>query len=326
MELPIYDNKKKTGDDGFLIVKRIVENKLNWRLRKNHEEDDFGIDAFMDIVTSTHNMSGKFINLQIKSGESYFKEKNQVGWVYRGEMRHLNYYLNHDSPVIILLVDINAEIVYWCLCDGKKTERAGENWKITIPFNNTLTASCKLKFEKYVSPITDYASQLDNYWKTNDLLNDHERILINIRKNIVLNNRFEQLIEAFERFESNEFILINSMNKVDICIDDFNSDPRELFQIKEVKKWVNYFTDNFKGWSYYLAKDNGAAFMKLMLLCKAKHTKVSKGNILTTPEDAESFFEIAILDLNKFCNKNSISNDLKTQLSTTIRDYLFSRK
>ena len=121
MKLPKYDGPAKKGEEGATIVKAIVEEDLKWIFRKNHQENDFGIDAYIDLITDKNYVTGKSIAIQIKTGDSYFKEQNETGWIFRGKLKHLNYYLNHDIPVIIVLVDDQNKSAYWCLCDPSKT-------------------------------------------------------------------------------------------------------------------------------------------------------------------------------------------------------------
>src|SRR5687768_8647177 len=102
MQLPKYNNSAKKGEDGQTIVRTIVETELNWIFRRNPLETDFGIDSYFDILNEQMEVTGKSIAVQLKSGASYFKKSNSEGWVYRGEIRHLNYYLNHGTPVLIV--------------------------------------------------------------------------------------------------------------------------------------------------------------------------------------------------------------------------------
>jgi hypothetical protein len=77
MELPKYSQSSKTGEDGITIVKNIVENELKWVFRKNHQENDFGIDAYFDVISEIGQVTGKSIAVQIKTGKSYFTEKKR---------------------------------------------------------------------------------------------------------------------------------------------------------------------------------------------------------------------------------------------------------
>ena len=63
---------------------------------------DYGIDAIIERKDEKY-PSGKLIAVQIKSGDSYFKERKDDKVVFRGENKHYDYWLNHSLPVIIVL-------------------------------------------------------------------------------------------------------------------------------------------------------------------------------------------------------------------------------
>lgn len=47
---PIINKLTVDGEIGITIIKEIIERDLNWIFRQNHLEDDFGIDAYIDIT------------------------------------------------------------------------------------------------------------------------------------------------------------------------------------------------------------------------------------------------------------------------------------
>ena len=63
---------------------------------------DYGIDAIIETRDDKY-LSGKLIAVQIKSGDSYFKEQKDNCVIYRGDIKHYYYWLNHSLPVIIVL-------------------------------------------------------------------------------------------------------------------------------------------------------------------------------------------------------------------------------
>ena len=93
MNLPQRNKSAKIGRSGISILNSIVEDQLGWLLRWSHQEDDFGIDAFIDLISEKGHVTGKSIALQVKTGQSYFRNHNKFGWKYFGEMRHPNYTL-----------------------------------------------------------------------------------------------------------------------------------------------------------------------------------------------------------------------------------------
>jgi Domain of unknown function (DUF4365) len=57
-------------------------------------------------------LTGKLLGLQIKSGESFFKERTPNTIIYRGDKEHLQYWLNHKLPILIVLYDPATDTAY----------------------------------------------------------------------------------------------------------------------------------------------------------------------------------------------------------------------
>lgn len=322
MELPNYNRHSKKGENGLTILKKIVENDLDWIFRKNHQEDDFGIDAYFDIIAEFGQVTGKSIAVQVKTGKSYFNEKNDLGWVFRGEMKHLNYYLNHDIPVIIILVNDDANNAFWCLCDPQKTIRAGENWKITIPFNQKLNSSAKKELLKYISPVKDYVSQLEHFWEVNKSLLGYDRLLFMIDREDIESLNFDNLTTVFERFEVNPELVKHLRSKVEVSISGYDNDSRELFDIPEVVKWVKGAFPKVDGWFYFLTNDRISAFLKVLFICHTKFKKEKNGKLSYQKSDSKEFIISSFNGLNKFCDKHGISDEINIEQINKAMDYL----
>jgi len=326
MNFPKYNKSSKKGEDGITILKKIVENELGWIFRVNHKEHDFGIDAYFDIVLDS-DITGKTIAVQVKTGKSYFKEKNDFGWVYKGKMSHLNYYLNHQIPVIIIIIDDAEQCAFWCLCDFSKTESSGDNWKITIPFGKQLTKESKSELLKYVSPVRDYASQLENFWELNNKLNNTDKIVLNIDREYIENNSSKELIQGIERLKVNDEIISKSKEKVIICIDGYNLDERELYAIPEFKVWLKNVYPKINGLVYFLDKDLGSGFIKLIFFStmKIEYTDIVVSGIpmrkhIYQPEVIYSIIEELVEDLSKFCYEHKIPKDVYDEVNNNLKE------
>ncbi|MFQ6601151.1 DUF4365 domain-containing protein [Flavobacterium sp. C3NV] len=332
MDLPIYNKSSKKGEDGITILKKIIEKDLNWIFRPNHKENDFGIDAYLDIIAEFGQVTGKTIAAQVKTGPSYFKEKNDFGWIYRGEVSHLNYYLNHDIPVIIIIIDDSLNKAYWCLCDPSKTEQAGGNWKITIPYKNELQENSKPELLKYISPIRDYASQLEHFWKVNKQIKKHDYIIFIVDRPDIENKTFQSLLQGLERLHVNQELITHTKEKIDICIHGYNEDSRELHEIPEFKEWLDKVVDSINGWAYFLSKSKTSQFLKLMQICNMKF-KVIEENCINDyglpgkriEIDFESglpFIDKLFIDLNIFTEKHQIPIEVNKEISSNLIKYL----
>ena len=111
-----------------------------WEFREQPVKD-YGIDAHVEPFDGSNRPSGRLIALQLKSGGSYFREKAAGGWVYRGENKHLRYWLGHVLPVLIILLDPDARILYWQHVTEDRVEYTDGAWKIVVPPDQVLTAA-----------------------------------------------------------------------------------------------------------------------------------------------------------------------------------------
>lgn len=108
---------------------------------------DYGIDAHVEIVKDGK-ATGRLIAVQIKSGNSWFSDKSEIGVIFRGDMAHLEYWLNHSLPVIVVLYDPDSETAYWQVINNDTVSETGKGWKIEIPFGQTVEEASKKTFEE----------------------------------------------------------------------------------------------------------------------------------------------------------------------------------
>src|SRR5438094_129518 len=85
--------------------------ELKWIFREQ-PTDDWGIDAQLEVVAEGI-VTGRLIAVQIKSGPSWFLEETENGFVFRGDMRHLDYWQGHSLPVIIVIYNNETKQGYW---------------------------------------------------------------------------------------------------------------------------------------------------------------------------------------------------------------------
>lgn len=79
---------------------------------REQDTSDFGVDAQAESKRDGYT-TGRLVGLQIKTGPSWFEEPCEGGWRFRPKKKHIPYWLNHSLPIYVLLVDLDAEAVYW---------------------------------------------------------------------------------------------------------------------------------------------------------------------------------------------------------------------
>lgn len=147
-----------TDRAGVMLVGYQVEEDLGWIFREQ-PTSDYGVDAHVEIRDDEVGATGRLVGAQIKTGESYFDEPRDDGWIYRPGDRHIEYWLKHSLPVYILLVNREKKQAYWQLLDAStiKTGKRGGKY-VHVPAANTLSIA-KEHWEQAASIIGAEARQ-----------------------------------------------------------------------------------------------------------------------------------------------------------------------
>lgn len=124
-----------TARAGIAVVQTIIT-KLGWLFREQ-PISDFGIDAEIEVVLHGH-ATGRLIAAQIKSGSSYFRKATTLAFRYRGKLEHLEYWLNHSLPVVVILHDPETDHCYWEEVSARTVNRGLKEWDLMIPKSQTL--------------------------------------------------------------------------------------------------------------------------------------------------------------------------------------------
>jgi hypothetical protein len=129
---PIYSESDQIGDLGIDLVSTTIKRDFSWIFREQLK-NDLGIDAHIEITNEARQSTGRIVAAQIKTGASYFKEEDADGFIFRGEKKHLSYWLNHSLPVIVILCDLLTSKCYWVEVNRTNVTELDSGWKILVP-------------------------------------------------------------------------------------------------------------------------------------------------------------------------------------------------
>lgn len=148
MARPIVTNASELGALGVRIVEAIVHDELG-HLFRPRERRDLGIDGEIELVDEDDGErrgSGRLVALQIKCGESYFRERDEDSFVFRGEPKHLEYWSDFSLPVLVVICHPVTREAYWAEFNPGAVSVLESGWKMRIPFLNRLaTAAHEIK-------------------------------------------------------------------------------------------------------------------------------------------------------------------------------------
>jgi hypothetical protein len=165
---------------GVNVVERIFLSEFNW-IPRTVFQTDVGIDMIVEI--SVGGMpTGKFLGVQIKSGESYFTEQQGNEIVFRSNATHIDYWLNNAMPILIVLHNPATNITIWQAIKPDTAINTGKGYRINIPLTNILSHTSKEKIERLtkVPPLFEKFQQLLLDKSIIDLVAGGAKIVVNI--------------------------------------------------------------------------------------------------------------------------------------------------
>ncbi|MGA8680438.1 MAG: DUF4365 domain-containing protein [Acidimicrobiales bacterium] len=171
----------RTASIGVAQTRLAVEERLEWLFREQLAED-YGIDAQIEVVEG-ESVKGRLLAVQIKSGESWFKEPGPNGWWFRPDDDHVQYWTNHSLPVVVVLYEPQSKRCHWQLVNtrtlvGTSTGR----WKVLVPADQVLNETARAPLREaaegdpYVLRIREL--RLAKPWM--ELLSHDQRLVVEI--------------------------------------------------------------------------------------------------------------------------------------------------
>jgi hypothetical protein len=127
-----------TSRAAVLAVEQAFVSELGWYPREP-PAPDYGIDLYVEAAVDGV-PNGRMLGVQIKGGDSFFTEVIDEQVIFRGEQRHLEYWLGHSLPVILALHDPDSRTVVWQRVAEHLVETTGKGWKLAVPLVNRLDA------------------------------------------------------------------------------------------------------------------------------------------------------------------------------------------
>ncbi len=329
---PKYNSSRLTSERGVTLVKKIIENEFNWIFRPTPLEHDFGIDGYIDIVNESQYITGKSIAIQIKTGKSYFERETKSGWEFVGETKHLNYYLNLNHPVLIVLVNLDSELIFWTEFDINKITQNKTGWTIRILKKEIFDQNYKEHFYSLPGLEIDYLPQIEYQWALNKEITQSGIIILAIDKSEIVQMNLTVFNSLLTKFTSSDEMIQKCKEKLSFGIFGYEEDKRELYQIKEVRDWVKAIIPVVKYWGYFLNMDtkiSRLSGLRILLFCSTDIKVIgldkSKLGYKIEPNHEQT---LELMDslyawLNEFTDKYMIDESINKELSFKIASVLF---
>jgi hypothetical protein len=326
---PKFSNSAQKGEIGVALVARLFSQHFQWIFRRVHQEQDFGIDGYVEIVNDNNQVTGRSFAVQIKCGSSYFKKSKYAQYWYQGEKKHLNYLLNHPVPIVMILVNPKSEEFFWRVFDINDTEEYGGGWRMPIPESQKLTLDAKSSLKALVGEEQDFSDDIDWYWKLNSALGkDLAPLICIISRDEIESQDFSGATNFFARFLANSSLARKCQGILEFSISGYDADPRELYEVPEVRRYLQALEPMIKYWFFFLNSHPSSHSLRLLMACVCDIQVIGNPVIGNYGEinrdDKWAFFERNFAWFNIIADNLNLSSEENEKISNYIAKYFFN--
>lgn len=323
---PKRTHQQTQGNIGSASFELFVNRELGWIFRPVHQEYDFGIDGYIDIVESGE-VTGSSLAVQLKCGKSYISKKTIGGIRYDGEIRHLNYYSNLRAPVLLVVLDEKGENGYWVQfrLDRTLPAQSSDRWWIEIPERNVLSPSVQDEWRNIAGPTFDIKDQIQKEWARHELTSLATNLVVGIEKEHVLACDTTSLLLWQDTLTKTREMMLAKRAKVEFWFQGWQDDTRELYEIKEVIDYVAATLRDGFPWIYWLEPDQLWIGYRLLYACSGKVTiSKAEGGFLVNvdPTALKVWMEWNFHNLNQFTEANKIPIEINKEVSGNLVRFL----
>lgn len=259
----------RLGERGVNIVSRIINEGFSWLFKRTHQEHDFGIDGYIDVISTDGQVTGQMLGVQIKCGKSFFQEKNDTGYTYRGEAKHFNYLANHPVPVVIVICHPDTEDCYWVEFDPEACRKTKSAWTTVIPSANKLDQS-KKDIESLFPLAQDKFAELHTLAMFVNMINKTSYIHFIIDRKEVLEMDAGRPRHFFDNLLRTKALAAASQGKVEFTFHGYDNDPRELYEIDEIRRYIPFLDAALPELFFFVRTDEPTHTVKLLALCQTQ--------------------------------------------------------
>ena len=323
---PKINPNQQKGREGEIRFADFVTNTLKCIFHKIDGSDDFGLDGHIELVIDNI-VTGKYIAVQIKHGDSYLTNTTPAGFKYIANDKYLNYYLNSLTPVFIVVMSNDFSQMHWVKFDPEKILPYGnDSWWIEIPKSNTLLENFKDELVLSVGPIIDYSDVMHDIKARNKAIHESDYIIMGVSKDEIINLDFSNVFATFEIFSQNSVFRNKFKSSFALFFPCYDNDPREIFAIPEVMNWIRESFNHDIPWSYFMRMSSKSGISLIFhAFATSFDSTLQKGGyyIEYDNEDIVNFMNIMFDNLNKYTEKYGIDIEINKEISYKLYDFFF---
>ena len=153
----------------------------------------------------------------------------------------------------------------------------------------------------------------------NLLYSDIDHLSLVISKQDVLQMNTQTYVDILNNLITDRYIVNKFRNRVDIAFEGYDTDPREIFEVAEIRKFVRQLDDVWPYWFFFLTKDTSA--LMALPLCLCNFTKIGPGRTQIDPGCMYEFVTKHFHHSNLLFEKFNIPHDINATMTAEVIQY-----
>nr|WP_236783317.1 chlororespiratory reduction 6 domain-containing protein [Aliivibrio fischeri] len=144
------------------------------------------------------------------------------------------------------------------------------------------------------------------------------------RKDIEYLN-FSGIDDLIERLTRTKELLLNNRNKLSLWFAGYDDDPRELYEIPEIRRWFRVSVERGIPWFYFLSNLEESMTLKIFLY---SYCNIEKKKPITndTYKNINDWINSNFHNLNKFIDENNVPEVVNETISKNISVFMIAIK
>jgi hypothetical protein len=123
------------------------------------------------------------------------------------------------------------------------------------------------------------------------------------------------VLKILQGFLQNRSAVVNGRARVSLFFEGYDDDPREVFDIPEIRRYAKALDEAFPYLFYFATLgQHGGNTLKVLALCLCRVVKVSDGSKPETNDYAQFLFS-HITALNELCDRFQLGDAIKLQVT-----------
>jgi len=132
----------------------------------------------------------------------------------------------------------------------------------------------------------------------------------------------EATLNALQALMDDSETALRFKNNVTISFQGYDQDHRGLFEIEEVREFVEELNAKWYAWLFFMTKDIRISPLAVIALCLSRYTRSSNGLFIPVKKESKRFFWDHSGALRGYCKAYNLSNEQTETAVHEVIDYL----